>query len=67
MPLIWKTIHEKKTKTRVQGTTWKEQMPLANMHLSMGKYPQSGEELKNVSSISDISHISQVYADKSKQ
>ena len=30
MPLIWKLIHEKKTQKGVQGTTWKEQMPLPN-------------------------------------
>ena len=52
---------------RVQGTTWKEQIPLPNIHLNKGKYSQSGKELKNVSNISDISHTSQVYADKPKQ
>ena len=29
---------------RAQGTTWKEQMPLPNIHLNQGKYPQSGKE-----------------------
>ena len=42
----WKLIHEKKTKTRVQGTTWKEQMSLPNIHLSKGKYSQSSKEFK---------------------
>ena len=28
MPQIWKWIHEKKTKKRIQETTWKGQMPL---------------------------------------
>ena len=31
-------------KTRVQGTTWKEQMPLPNIHLCKGKYPENGKE-----------------------
>ena len=52
---------------RVQGTTWKEQMPLPNIHLNNGKYPQNDKEVKFFSSISDISHISQVYADNPKQ
>ena len=34
-------------------------MPLPNNHLNKGKYPQSGEEDLNGSTISDISHISQ--------
>ena len=38
-------------------------MSLPNIHLNKGKYPQSGEVLLNVSAY-DISHISQVYADK---
>ena len=49
---------------RVQGTTRKGQMPLPNIHLNTGNYPQSGKELNNFSTISDISHISQFYADK---
>ena len=46
---ITKSVKRKKfmkrnTKMRVQGTTctWKEQMPLPNIHLNKGKYPQSG-------------------------
>ena len=64
MPLISKRIHTKKTKIRVQGTSWKEQMPLPNVHLNKGKYLQSGKGIKNFSIISDISHTSQVYAGK---
>ena len=30
---------------RVQGTTWKEQMPLPNIHLNNGKYPQNSKGL----------------------
>ena len=67
MPLLWKLIHEKKTKARVQGTTWKEQMPLPNIHLNKGKYTQSGKELKHFSTISDVSRTSHVYTDKPKQ
>ena len=52
---------------KVRGTTWKEQMPLPNTHLNKGKYSQSGKELKNFSTIYDISLISQIYADKPKQ
>ena len=33
-----------KTQTRVQGTTCKEQIPLPNIHLNKGKYPQSSRE-----------------------
>ena len=54
------------TKTRVQGTTWKEEMQLPNIQLNKGKYPQSGKELFNFSIVSDISHTSQVNADKPK-
>ena len=39
--LLW--IHNKKTKI-VQGSTWKGQMPLSNIHPNKGKYPQNGEE-----------------------
>ena len=60
-------MHKKKTKTGVHGTTWKRQMPLSNIHLSKGYYPQSDTKLKHFSIISDMSHISQVYADKPKQ
>ena len=42
-------------------------MPLPNIHLNKGKYPQSGKEINNVSTISDTSCISQVNADKTKQ
>ena len=28
-----------------QGTTWEGQMPLPNIHLHKGKYPQNGKEL----------------------
>ena len=52
---------------RIQGTTWKRQMTLPNIHLNNGKYPQSSKENKTFSTISDISHISQGYADKPKQ
>ena len=34
----------KKDQMRVQGTTWNEQVPLPNIHLHKGKYPQSGKE-----------------------
>ena len=27
-------------KMRVQGTAWKEQMPLPNLHLNESKYPE---------------------------
>ena len=69
MPLIWKLIYEKNTKMRVQGTTWKEQMALPNIHFnhSKGNYPQSGKELKHFSITSEISHTWQVYANKPKQ
>ena len=30
---------------RVEGTTWKEQMPLPKIHLNKGKYPHTGKEL----------------------
>ena len=52
---------------RVHGTTLKAQMPLPNIHINNGKCPQSGKELKNFSTISDISQTSQVYAEKPKQ
>ena len=42
-------------------------MPLPNIHLNKGKYPQSSKELKHVSTISDIRRIIQDYADKPKQ
>ena len=61
---MWKWIHEKKSKKRVQGTTWKGQMHFPNIHLNQGKYPHSGEDTLNVSTLSGISHISQGYADK---
>ena len=53
---MWKLIHEKKTKTKVHGTIWKEQMPLPNIHLNKGKYLRCGKELKNFSILSDMSH-----------
>ena len=52
---------------RIQGTTLKGQMRLPNILVSNGKYPQSGKEIKIVCTITDISGISQVYADKPKQ
>ena len=45
----------------------KGQMPLPNIHINKGKYPQSGKEIKTFNTISNISCISQVYADKPKQ
>ena len=42
-------------------------MPLQDIHVGTGKYSQSGDEDLNGSTISDISHISQVYRDKPKQ
>ena len=45
---------------RMQETTWKGQMPFPNIHLNKGKYPQSSNEFYNVSTLSDISPISQV-------
>ena len=51
----------------IQGITWKGQMPLPNIHLSKGKYPQSAKEITNFSIVSDINRISQAYADKPKQ
>ena len=30
----------------IQGTTWKEQIALPNIHLNKGRYPQSDKELK---------------------
>ena len=42
-------------------------MPLLNIHLNKGKYPQNSKELKYFSTIADISHTSQVYADKPNQ
>ena len=42
-------------------------MPLPNIHLNKGKYTQSGEEPLKVNTISDISKISQDFADKPKQ
>ena len=58
---------KKKTKKRVEGTTWKGQMPLTNIHLNKGTYPHSGVEPVHFNSISNINYISQVYADKYKQ
>ena len=48
MLLIWKLIHDKKTNTRVQGTTWKGQMTLPNIHLNKAKYLQSSNENFNM-------------------
>ena len=42
-------------------------MTLPHIHVSKSKYQQSGKERKNVSTLSDISHTNQVYADKPKQ
>ena len=56
-----------KTKKGIQGTTWKGQMPLPNIHRNKVKYSQSGDKYVNVSTISNISHISQVYTDKPRQ
>ena len=42
-------------------------MPLPNIHLNKSNYPKSGEGALNVSTISNISHISQVYAENPKQ
>ena len=43
-------------------------MPLPYIiHLTKGKYPQSGQGPLHFSTMSYISHISQVYADKPKQ
>ena len=56
----------KKTKKGVVGTIWNVWIPLPNILINKGKYPQSGEESLTVSTISDTSHISQVYADKPK-
>ena len=42
-------------------------MPLPNIHLNKGKYTPCGKEPKCFSTISDINHISQVYADNPKQ
>ena len=56
-----------KIQKRVQESTWKVQMPLPNILLNKGKYQQNDEERLNFSTISDISHISQVHADKPKQ
>ena len=41
-------------------------MPLPKIYINKGKYQQSGKELtnRNISSISDIGRISQIYADK---
>ena len=55
-----------KKRPKRESCTWKEQMPLPNIHLNNGTYRQSGKEIKNVSAISYISSISQVYADKPK-
>ena len=52
---------------RIQGTTIKGEMPLPNIYLNKGKYPQSGKEMITFSTMSDINRISQVYADKPKQ
>ena len=52
---------------RFQGITRKGQMTSSNIHLNNGKYPQSSKQIKNYSTISDISLISKVYADKPKQ
>ena len=50
---------EKKAKMRLQGTTWKKQLPLSNIHFNNGKCPHSNE-LKRFSTISDMSHTSKV-------
>ena len=52
--------------TRVQRTNWKGPIKLPNIHVNKGKYPYSGKELLNFSTISGISPTSQVYADKPK-
>ena len=46
MPLIWKLINENMTKIRVQGTTWKEQMPLPNIHINNVNIHRSVKKLK---------------------
>ena len=58
---------KKKEQKRESMYYLKGQMPLPNIHLKKGKYLQTGEEPLNFSTISDISHNSQVYADKPKQ
>ena len=35
----------KKDQNENQGTTWKGQWPLPNIHDNKGKYPQSGKEI----------------------
>ena len=48
---------KKKTKLKVQGTSWKEQMPLPNVHLIKGTYPRSSKENLKFSSIYDKSTL----------
>ena len=42
-------------------------MPLPHIHGIKGNYPYSNEGALNFSNISDLSHISQVYANNTKQ
>ena len=63
---MWKLIHDKNIKES-QGTMSKGQMILPNIHINNSKYPYSIQEAIHFSTISYISHISQVYADKRKQ
>ena len=55
------------TKREYKELLEKRQILLPNIHLCKGKYPQSSEEPLHFSTTSDISHISEVYADKPNQ
>ena len=54
---IWKK--EKKRESKELPEKYK--CDYQNIYLKYGKYPQSGKEIKNVSTVYDISSISQVY------
>ena len=52
---------KKRNKRAFKELTEKGQMLSPDIHLIKVKYPQSGEEPLTVSTLSDISHINQVY------
>ena len=60
-------INERRQKRDSKELSEKTQMPLPNIPLNKGKYPKSGEEPLHFSTICDISHISQDFANNPKQ
>ena len=60
---MWKWFYEKKSKWESEELPGKNKCHYQIYIPNKGKYPQSCKELKNVSTISDLSHTTQVYAD----